>query len=216
MTKNGATPETDRTPDATSDTPLNDSPDDAAAPEDTLEDAGDEGELADQSGDPIAALTSEVADTKEQLLRALAETENVRRRAAKDREETRKYAITAFARELLSVADNLRRALDSLPEEMRGDEALVGVVSGIEMTEREFLSALERNGIRRIDPMGEKFDHNFHQAVFEVADSDSPPGTVVQVIQAGYVIADRLLRPAMVGVAVAAKDEAPVGVDTEA
>jgi molecular chaperone GrpE len=181
------------------------------------EDAGGEGESAEDTSDPIATLTAEVAATKEQLLRALAETENVRQRASKDREESRKYAITAFARELLSVADNLRRALDSVPEEMRGDEALAGVVSGIEMTEREFLSTLERHDIRRIDPLGEKFDHNFHQAVFEVADSDAPPGTIVQVMQAGYVIADRLLRPAMVGVATqAANTETPTGVDTEA
>lgn len=217
MTNDGATPTTEGTADTASDAPVNDGTDDAEAAESAPEGTGGEDEPVDDFDDPISALTAEIADTKEQLLRALAETENVRRRAAKDREETRKYAITAFARELLSVADNLRRALDNLPDEARGDESLAGVVSGIEITEREFLSALERNGIRRIDPMGEKFDHNLHQAVFEVADSDASPGTVVQVIQAGYVIADRLLRPAMVGVSVEAKIEAPAeGVDTEA
>ncbi len=111
------------------------------------------------------------------------------------------------------MIDNLRRALDSVPDEARKEAPIAGLVAGIEMTERELLGALERHGIRRIDPMGERFDHNFHQAIFEVDDPQAPPGTIVEVVQPGYVIADRLLRPAMVGVAKGA--DAP-GVDTEA
>ncbi len=181
------------------------------APEETAEEAAETAEAA------VERLKARVAELDDKLLRAVAETENLRRRAAREREETGKYAVTGFAREMLAVVDNLRRALDSLPDrpaaggvggEAGGDESLAGLVAGIEMTERELLAVFERQPIRRIDPMGEKFDPNFHQAVFEVADSDQPAGTVVQVVQAGYVIADRLLRPAMVGVAKASKDNA--------
>ena len=113
----------------------------------------------------------------------------------------------------------MRRALDSLTDEIRGDESLSGLISGVEITERELLSAFERHGIRRLDPLGEKFDHNFHQAMFHLEASDQPAGTVVEVVQAGYVIADRLLRPALVGVSKAADqgaDDAPTHIDTEA
>ena len=151
--------------------------------------------------DAIERLNDEVAGLNDKLLRAVAETENLRRRTAREREETGKYAVTGFARDLLAVADNLRRALDSLTDDNRADESLGGLISGVEMTERELLNVFERNKISRIDPEGEKFDHNFHQAMFEVADSGQPAGTVVNVMQPGYVIADRLLRPAMVGIA---------------
>jgi molecular chaperone GrpE len=151
--------------------------------------------------DEIERLSDEVAELNDKLLRAVAETENLRRRTTREREETGKYAVTGFARDLLSVADNLRRALDSLSDDNRADESLGGLISGVEATERELLAVFERNKISRIDPEGEKFDHNFHQAMFEVADSGQPAGTVVNVMQPGYVIADRLLRPAMVGIA---------------
>lgn len=164
--------------------------DDAAADEDA--DAGEE------SADD---LRNELDSVNDRLLRAMAETENLRRRTAREREDAGKYAISGFARDLLSVVDNLRRALDSLSDENRSDESLGGLISGVENTERELLSAFERHGIRRIDPLGEKFDHNLHQAIFHQETSDQPAGTVVEVVQAGYVIADRLLRPAMVGVA---------------
>ena len=154
-------------------------------------------EIADTPEDAIERLDDEVAELNDKLLRAVAETENLRRRTTREREETGKYAVTGFARDLLSVADNLRRALDSLTDDNRADESLGGLISGIEMTERELLNVFERNKISRIDPEGEKFDHNFHQAMFEVADSGQPAGTVVNVMQPGY----RLLRPAMVGVA---------------
>ncbi len=158
-------------------------------------------EIADTPEDAIERLSDEVAELNDKLLRAVAETENLRRRTTREREETGKYAVTGFARDLLSVADNLRRALDSLTDDNRADQSLGGLISGIEMTERELLNVFERNKISRIDPEGEKFDHNFHQAMFEVADSGEPAGTVVNVMQPGYVIADRLLRPAMVGIA---------------
>ena len=139
--------------------------------------------------------------SKDRLLRALAETENIRRRAQREREDASKYAIGAFAKDLLSAADNLRRALDSLPEAELHDERTRSLFAGVAATERELLACFERHGIRRIDPKGERFDHNFHQAIFEAERADAPAGTIVEVLQPGYVLHDRLLRPAMVGVA---------------
>jgi molecular chaperone GrpE len=149
----------------------------------------------------IAALEAELAEQKDRLLRALAETENVRRRAQREREDASKYAVTGFAKDLLSAADNLRRALDSLPEAEVKDERTRSLLAGVAATERELLSVFERHGVKRIDPKGERFDHNFHQAIFEADRSDQPSGIVVEVLQPGYVLHDRLLRPAMVGVA---------------
>jgi molecular chaperone GrpE len=148
----------------------------------------------------LAALETELAEVKDRLLRALAEAENVRRRAQREREDTLIYAAAGFARDLLSAADNLRRALDSLPEEEVQDERAKSLMRGVAATERELLSVFERHGIRRIDPKGERFDHNLHQAIFEAERADVPAGTVVEVLQPGYVLHDRLLRPAMVGV----------------
>jgi molecular chaperone GrpE len=149
----------------------------------------------------IAALEAELAESQDRLLRALAETENTRRRAQRERADAEKYSVGRFAEGLLSVADNLRRALDSLPESEAPDDRTRSLLAGVEATERELLAAFERQGLKRIDPMGEKFDHNFHQAVFEAENSGRPAGTVVEVLQPGYVLHDRLLRPAMVGVA---------------
>jgi molecular chaperone GrpE len=155
-----------------------------------------------------AKLEAEIAELKDRLLRALAEVENIRRRSERERDETRKYAITGFARDLLQVADNLGRALAAVPLEARGkDPAVDGLMSGVELTDRELRSVFERHGIRRIDPIGERFDHNFHQAMMEVEDPTKPPGTVVQVLQTGYVIQDRLLRAAMVAVSRGGKAE---------
>ncbi len=146
-------------------------------------------------------LLSDVASLKDQLLRALAETENVRRRAERDKADLSKYAVANFAREVLGVADNLRRAVDAVDEDrMEGDEDLKNLHVGIEMTQKALEASCERFGIRPIEAMGEKFDHNFHQAMFEVEDPDQPEGVVVQEIQTGYMIHDRLLRPSMVGV----------------
>jgi molecular chaperone GrpE len=149
----------------------------------------------------IAALEAELAEAQDKVLRALAEAENTRRRAQRERADTEKYAISRFAEGLLSVADNLRRALDSLPESEAKDDRTRSLLAGVAATERELLAAFERHGLKRIDAKGEKFDHNFHQAVFEMENTGQPAGTVVEVLQPGYMLHDRLLRPAMVGVA---------------
>lgn len=144
----------------------------------------------------------DVAAMKEQLIRTMAEMENLRKRTDREMSEARKYAVTGFARDLVSVVDNLQLALQNIPEEDRKkDDKLNNLVQGIEMTFNELLRAFEKNGIVRIDPKGEKFNHNHHQAVAQVEDADAEPGSVAQVLQAGYIINDRLLRPAMVTVA---------------
>ena len=177
----------------------------APASDITAENSEAEARTADSEAPPaderLAGLEAELADFKDRLLRALAECENVRRRAQREREDTLKYAAAGFARDLLSTADNLRRALDSVPQEEAGDERLKSLLTGVAATERELLSVFERYGIRRIDPKGERFDHNYHQAVFEAENTGQPAGTIVEVLQPGYVLHDRLLRPAMVGVA---------------
>ncbi|MBV9816451.1 MAG: nucleotide exchange factor GrpE [Alphaproteobacteria bacterium] len=149
----------------------------------------------------VSELEAELADHKDRLLRALAETENVRRRAQREREDASKYAVAGFARDLLSAADNLRRALESLPETEAKDDRTRSLLAGVAATERELLGVFERHGIKRIHPMGERFDHNFHQAIFEAERPEEPSGSVIEVLQPGYVLHDRLLRPAMVGVA---------------
>ncbi len=149
----------------------------------------------------LAAVESELADSKDRLLRALAETENVRRRLQRERDDAQKYAVGSFARDLLSVVDNLRRALDAMPESAVKDARTRSLREGVAATERELLAVFERHGLQRIDPKGEPFDHNFHQAIFEAERPDVPAGTVVEVLQPGYLLHDRLLRPAMVGVA---------------
>jgi len=149
----------------------------------------------------VAALESELAATKDRLLRALAETENTRRRIEREREESQKYAIGGFAKDLLTAVDNLRRALDAVPEAEVKDAKTRSLLDGVAATERELLGAFERHGLKRIDPRGEKFDHNLHQAIFEAEREGAAPGTVIEVLQPGYLLHDRLLRPAMVGVA---------------
>jgi molecular chaperone GrpE len=156
--------------------------------------------------DEAAGLRSEIAELKERLLRALAETENTRRRAERDRSDASQYAVTRFARDLLHVSDNLRRALSHLSPEVQAEAspALKAVLEGIEATERELTATLERHGVRAIEADGAKFDPNLHQAIAEVPAEGKAAGSVVNVVQTGYVIADRLLRPAMVTVARAA------------
>ncbi len=160
--------------------------------------------------DPLAAAESEIARLKDQLLRALAEIENMRRRAEREREETAKYAIAALARDILSVADNLQRTLDNIPQEARAaDEWLNTLAVGVEATERELSAVFERFGMRRLEPLGQPFDPNLHQAIAEIPGTGKPAGTVVEVMRAGYVIHDRLLRPAMVAVAKGDAGEGP-------
>ena len=153
--------------------------------------------------EPPAPEPGEVADLKDRLLRALAEMENLRTRTARDIDDARKYAITGFARSLLEVGDNLGRALAAVPLERRGETEFVkNLVVGVEMTEKTLQGVLERHQVRKVMPQkGDKFDHHRHQAMLEVPSSELAPGTIAEVMQAGYVIADRLLRPAMVGVA---------------
>lgn len=152
--------------------------------------------------DAFARLGRENEELRERSLRLAAEMENLRKRTARDVSEARTYGIANFARDMLTVSDNLRRALEAVPEEIReSDPSLKTLVEGVEMTERGMLASLERHGVKKIDPEGEKFDPNFHQAMFEVPDSGKPANTVVQVVQTGYVIGERVLRPAMVGVA---------------
>lgn len=149
----------------------------------------------------LRAAETEAADFKDKALRAMAEVENIRRRTQRERDDAVKYAATNIARDLLSAADNLRRALASVNEVTITDEVTKNLLTGVAATERELLAAFEKNGIRRLDPKGERFDHNFHQAIFEAENTGKPAGTVVEVLQPGYVLHDRLLRPAMVGVA---------------
>lgn len=162
----------------------------------------DTDEAVGEEVDPLPELEAELAETKDRMLRAMADTENLRRRAVRDTEEARKYAVTSFARELLEVSDNLARALESVPPEARENEQVKPLVEGIELTQRTLAAAFERQKIVKVAPEpGEKFDHNQHQAMFEAETDAQAPGTVMQVMQPGYKIAERLLRPAMVGVA---------------
>lgn len=151
--------------------------------------------------DRLAELEADLVEAKQAVLYAQAEVQNVRRRLEKDAQDARAYAATGFARDVLSVADNLGRALDAIPAELREDERLKGLVAGIEATSRELTSVFERNGITRISALGEALDPNRHQAMIEIPSNEAEPGTIVQEMQAGYMIKDRLLRPALVGVA---------------
>ncbi len=165
-------------------------------------DAGDAATRAVELERALAEADGKIADLKDQLLRALAETENVRRRVQRERDDAVRYAAGGLAKDLLPVADNLRRALEAIPKDaLETDEALRTLATGVEMTERLLLAAFERHQIRRIDALGQKFDSHLHQAMFEVPGSGLPAGTVAQVMEAGYTIHDRLLRPALVGVA---------------
>jgi molecular chaperone GrpE len=170
-------------------------------PEDLAAEANGAEEFADRDQE-LAAARAEAAQLKDQLLRAMAETENTRRRAQRDRDDAQKYGITNFAREILAVADNLHRALEAIPAEaLATDEALKTLYEGVGATERQLEAAFAKQDIKRVWPEGERFDSNLHQAMFEVPGTGKPAGTVVQVLQAGYMIHDRLLRPALVGVA---------------
>ena len=160
---------------------------------------------ADQSADPLIAMTAERDTLKDQLLRALAETENMRRRSEREADTARKYGHTQFARDLVGAIDNLARALESAPVDKSSfDESVQSLLTGIELSWTEIQSVIEKHGVRQINPTGEKFDYNFHQAMFEVPTNDQPPGMVLEVVQHGYALYDRLLRPAMVGVSKAA------------
>ncbi len=184
-----------------------------AAEESEVETEAPETEEVEEERD----LEAEIAELNDKLLRSLAEIENLRRRGRKEREDTAKYAVAGFARDLLSVADNLGRALTALPEGEEPDEnGLAGFIEGVKLTERELAGVFERHGIEKIEPLGEKFDPNLHEAMFEIP-SDAAPGTVVQIVEVGYVLKERLLLAAKVGIARALPDaEKGEHVDTTA
>lgn len=167
--------------------------------------AADEAEAAGATVEDIsaqiAALTEELAAAKQETLYALADTQNVRRRMEKELADARAYASTSFARDVLSVADNLTRALEAIPAELREDDRLKGLIVGLEATGKELESVFRKNGVEKFVSLGEALDPNKHQAMVEIPSADAAPGTIVQEMQAGYMIKDRLLRPALVGVA---------------
>jgi molecular chaperone GrpE len=183
---------------------------------------------ANQAGEPVVSkpyvmpddpepgsvelLQKEAAEARDKMLRTLAEMENLRKRTSREVADARTYGITGFARDVLEIADNLQRALDAVPAEARAaaDPGLKALIEGVELTERSLLNALEKHGVRKLDPVGEKFDPNFHQAMFEVPDASVPAGTVVQVVQAGYMISERVLRPALVAVSKGGAKAAPL------
>nr|WP_320144259.1 nucleotide exchange factor GrpE [uncultured Cohaesibacter sp.] len=151
----------------------------------------------------IKEMEKEASEMKDQLLRTVADMENLRRRTEKEIRDAKQFSVTSFARDMLAVADNLRRGLEAIPEDERAnaDGTLKALLEGTEMTEREMLKTLEKHGVKKLNPEGEKFDPNYHQAMFEVPNPDVPNNSVIQVVQSGYVIGTRVLRPAMVGVA---------------
>ncbi|UNE54289.1 nucleotide exchange factor GrpE [Bartonella machadoae] len=172
-------------------------------------------EEKDEFIDPLVALQDENKALKDQLLRLAADMENLRRRTARDVADAKAYSIASFARDMLSVSDNLNRALEAIPEGAKENDAgLKTLAEGVEMTERAMIAALERHGVQKIHPEGQKFDPHFHQAMFEIPNSDVPDNTVQQVVQAGYIIGERVLRPAIVGVAKRGTKEAPVEADS--
>jgi molecular chaperone GrpE len=152
---------------------------------------------------PSTALERDLADMKDRLLRTLAEMENLRKRTEREVADARLYGVTAFARDILTVADNMHRALNALDAELRetADGNMKALLDGVELTERELLNALEKHGVKRVEPMGQKFDPHRHQAMYEIEDASVPAGSVIQVVQAGYLLGDRVLRPALVAVA---------------
>jgi len=160
---------------------------------------------------PSTALERDHADMKDRLLRTLAEMENLRKRTEREVADSRLYGVASFGRDILNVADNMRRALETVTPELRAsvESGVKALVDGVELTERELLKALEKNGVRQFTPQGGKFDPNLHQAMFEVPDSSVPTGSVVQVVQPGYMIGERVLRPALVGVSKGGPKAAP-------
>jgi molecular chaperone GrpE len=184
--KNGALPDPAAPPPGHSETP-------AAMPEQSEQ---------ERIAQLVVALEAERTELKDKVLRTLADMENLRRRTEKEVADARAYGVTNFARDMLNTADNLRRAVEAIPAEMRekAEDAFRTFINGVELTERDLLTTLARHGVKKLEPLGEKFDPNLHNAIFEVPDATVAKGTVLQVVQTGFVIADRVLRPAMVGV----------------
>ncbi len=182
----------------------------------TAEGAETEATLADAGPALLEAARAEARDMKDRMLRTLAEMENLRKRTEREVSDARVYGVTSFARDMLNVADNMRRAFDTLPEDARpADGPLKAFVEGIDLTERELLKTLEKHGVKKIEPDGQRFDPNLHQAMFEVPNAELPKGTVVQTVQAGFVIGERVLRPALVGVSTGGPKAAPQPASSE-
>ncbi|KAB0540608.1 MULTISPECIES: nucleotide exchange factor GrpE [Pseudochrobactrum] len=172
-----------------------------ARKDEAVAEAAEDDAAAEDAINPLAELQVENNALKDQMLRLAADMENLRKRTAREMQDAKAYAVTNFARDMLSVSDNLRRALDAIPTDaLAEDTGLKALAEGVEMTERAMINALERHGVTQLSPEGQKFDPNFHQAIFEVPNAEVPNNTVVQVMQTGYAIGDRVLRPAMVGV----------------
>jgi molecular chaperone GrpE len=159
----------------------------------------------------VEALNAENSQLKDRVLRTLAEMENLRRRTEREVQDAKTYGVTSFARDMLTVVDNLARALEHLPAEARAaaDPQIQSVIEGVELTARDLEAALGRHGVKKLDPHGQKFDPNFHQAIFEAPDPSVPSGAVSQVVQSGWTIGDRVLRPAMVGISKGGQKPAP-------
>jgi molecular chaperone GrpE len=185
--------------------------DEAAGQPETSVAATGAGAAAAGDPKPSTSLDRELAEMKDRLLRTLAEMENLRKRTEREVTDARLYGVASFARDVLGVADNIRRALDAVPPEARAhaNAGMKALVDGVELTERELLKALEKNGVRQFTPHGEKFDPNIHQAMYEVPDPSVPAGSIVQVMQPGYMIGERVLRPALVAVAKGGPKTAP-------
>ncbi|GGC93059.1 nucleotide exchange factor GrpE [Chelatococcus reniformis] len=196
---------------------MNQKPNDheAAGPDTVIQDTGVQPEPAAaaqrEPGDVIEALAAENTELKDKVLRTLADMENLRRRTEREVGDAKTYGVSSFARDMLTVVDNIARALEAIPAEARGhaDAPLKSFVEGIELTERDLIKTLERHGVKRISPQGERFDPHRHQAMFELPDTSVPNGTVVQVVQPGFVIGERVLRPALVGVSKGGAKPAP-------
>ena len=176
---------------------------DTTARADEAAPAASENAAPEAAADPMAVLAKEAADMKDRLLRTLAEMENLRRRTEREVVDARLYGVTNFARDILAVADNMERAMKALDDGIRAqaDAGVKALLDGVELTERELIKVMEKHGVRKIEPMGQKFDPNLHQAMFELPDPSVPAGTIVQVMQPGYTIGERVLRPALVGIA---------------
>ncbi len=193
------------------------------APSETVSSEAQEGATPESDSSPegqmdypavIETLRAELDQAKDQMMRALAEAENTRARAKKDREEASKFAISGFAKDLLSVSDNLRRGLDSVPNDLiESDVRIKNLLDGLEATDRELLKSFEKSGIKKLDPTGETFDPNFHEVMFEAPGTGNPAGTIIEVLETGYVLNGRLLRPARVGIA---KDDGSAPADPTA
>jgi molecular chaperone GrpE len=171
----------------------------------------------DPEPNAVETLAKEAAEARDKMLRTLAEMENLRKRTSKEVADARIYGVTAFARDVLEIADNLQRALDAVPADARAnaEPGLQALIDGVELTERSLINALEKNGVKKFDPSGQKFDPNFQQAMYEVPDASVPAGTVVQVMQAGFMLGERVLRPALVGVSKGGAKAAPAAAGGE-